>query len=206
MYPSALHAMNGQHLTTYPGSPELIRYALREGDRLMACELHPEDGARLRQRYCKDRRISVHQRDGYEAVGALLPPPERRGLVLIDPPYERTDEISLIRKALKTGFKKWAAGIFLVWYPIKESTIGEEVAGAAAAAGFSNIVRAEFCPYRRDGLTLVGSGIVICNPPWRIDGRLRRLCEELTPLLGSKGSSWSVWSVELLGDVTRQNQ
>lgn len=201
MYLDALRAVNGDGLAIYPGSPELVRYILRENDRLVVCELHPEDGSRLKERYRKDHRVSVHQRDGYEAIGALLPPPERRGLVFVDPPFERRDEIDLISKALQKGFKKWATGIFLIWYPIKEATVGDEVALAAVAAGFSNILRAEFCPYRRDRIVrdriaLAGGGIVICNPPWAIDEKLRRLCEELAPLLGGTDSTWSIEAVK----------
>lgn len=191
-YSNALHALNRAALTTYPGSPELVRNMLRDGDRLVACELHPDDEVQLRARYRTDHRVSVHRRDGYEAMGALLPPPERRGLVFIDPPFERRDETELIRKALRAGFQKWASGIYLVWYPVKDATIGEAVASCAVAGGFSKILRAEFCPFRRDGQTLAGSGIVICNPPWTIDDKLRQLCVELVPLLGSSESSWTV--------------
>lgn len=191
-YLSALHALNRDTLTTYPGSPELVRYMLRDGDRLLVCELHPDDEAQLRIRYRTDHRVSVHHRDGYEAMGALLPPPERRGLVFIDPPFERRDEAKRISKALRTGYKKWAIGTYLIWYPIKDAAMGEAIAGGAVAAGFSKVLRAEFCPFRRDGQMLAGSGIVICNPPWTIDDKLRRLCVELVPLLGSSESSWTV--------------
>jgi 23S rRNA (adenine2030-N6)-methyltransferase len=192
MYLEILDALNEQSLKLYPGSPELVRHALRENDRLIVCELHPEDGSVLKERYRKDHRISVHQRNGYEAVGAMLPPPERRGLVFIDPPFERKDETHQIATALQVGFRKWATGIYAVWYPIKDAILGNSIATAAIDAGFNNVLRAEFCPYRRDGVILAGSGLVICNPPWRIDERLQLLCQELTALLGSEHSSWSV--------------
>lgn len=195
VYVEALQALNGPNLKVYPGSPELIRYVLRESDRLVVCELHAEDGSRLKKRFRKDRRISVHLRDGYEGIGALLPPRERRGLVFIDPPYERKDETERVRSALQTGFKKWSTGIYAVWYPIKDALIGDEIASAATAASFTNVLRAEFCPYQRDGVALAGSGIVICNPPWKVDDRLRHLCEDLMLFLGERGSSWSVKSV-----------
>ncbi|WP_376704194.1 23S rRNA (adenine(2030)-N(6))-methyltransferase RlmJ [Mesorhizobium sp. ISC25] len=192
MYLKTLEALNGQSLRVYPGSPELVRHALRENDRLIVCELHPEDGSLLKERYRKDRRISVHQRDGYEAVGAMLPPLERRGLVFIDPPFELKGETDQIATALQAGFRKWATGIYAVWYPIKDAVLGDRIAAAAIGAGFNNVLRAEFCPYQRDGVTLAGSGLVICNPPWRIDERFQRLCQELTAVLGGKRSSWSV--------------
>jgi 23S rRNA (adenine2030-N6)-methyltransferase len=192
LYLKALSALNGPTLRIYPGSPELIRFSLRDKDRLVVCELHPKDGSRLKDRYRKDRRVSVHQRNGYEAIGALLPPAERRGLVFIDPPFERQDEIEQIAIALRTGFRKWATGIYAVWYPIKDRTIGNHIAHSALEAGFTNVLRTEFCPYRQDGVVLSGSGLVICNPPWRIDEGLRHLCKELIVLLGGKQGSWSV--------------
>lgn len=192
MYLKALNALNNQTLKIYPGSPEIIRHSLRDKDRLIVCELHPKDGLRLKDRYRKDGRVSVHQRNGYEAVGAMLPLPERRGLIFIDPPFERQDEIEQIAIALQTGFRKWATGIYAVWYPIKDKTIGDRIAHSAVDAGFTSVLRAEFCPYRRDGLILAGSGLVICNPPWRIDEGLQRLCKELIVLLGGKQGSWSV--------------
>ncbi|TPJ43464.1 23S rRNA (adenine(2030)-N(6))-methyltransferase RlmJ [Mesorhizobium sp. B2-5-13] len=191
-YLKTLESLNAQSLRIYPGSPELVRQSLREKDRLNVCELHPEDGSLLKERYRKDRRVSVHQRDGYEAIGAMLPPRERRGLVFIDPPFERKDEPDQIAAALQAGNRRWATGIYAIWYPIKDAVLGDCIAAAATAAGFNSVLRTEFCPYRRDGVTLAGSGLIICNPPWRIDDRLRRLCKELAVLLGGKHSSWSV--------------
>jgi 23S rRNA (adenine2030-N6)-methyltransferase len=192
MYSNVLESLNEQYLRFYPGSPELVRRALRENDRLIVCELHPEDGGALRERYCKDRRVYVHHCDGYEAIGALLPPVERRGLVFIDPPYEGKDELDRIAKALRSGFRKWATGIFAIWYPVKDATLGDRVCNAIRDAGFKNAIRAEFCPFPRDGVTLAGSGIAICNPPWKLEGRLQKLCEELAVLIGGEFASWAV--------------
>lgn len=192
MYSNALESLNEQDLRFYPGSPELVRRALREDDRLIVCELHPEDGAVLKQRYRRDRRVYVHHRDGYEAVGAMLPPAERRGLVFVDPPFEGKDESDRIAKALKSGFRKWATGIYAIWYPIKDTTLGDRVSNAIRDAGFKNAIRAEFCPFRRDGVTLAGSGMAICNPPWKLEERLQRLCAELAVLIGGDFATWAV--------------
>lgn len=192
MYSRIVEALNGKSLRFYPGSPEIIKQALRERDRLIVCELHPQDGALLKARYRRDRRIAVHERDGYEAVGALLPPEERRGLVFIDPPFEQRNDVDEIANSLRTGFGKWATGIFAVWYPIKDGVIGGQIGSAAVGAGFENVLRAEFCPFPRDGQTLAGSGLVICNPPWAIDYKIRDLCLELKIILGCQASSWSV--------------
>jgi 23S rRNA (adenine2030-N6)-methyltransferase len=104
-YLDLLAAMNPEGLRAYPGSPEIVRRMLREDDRLVACELHPADAELLKRRYRDDARVAVHYRDGYEAIGAFTPPPERRGLVFIDPPYEEKDEGRRLAGALTAGLK-----------------------------------------------------------------------------------------------------
>jgi 23S rRNA (adenine2030-N6)-methyltransferase len=191
-YVDLLAAMNPDGLRAYPGSPEIVRRMLREDDRLIACELHPADAERLKRRYRDDPRVAVHARDGYEAIGAFTPFPERRGLVFIDPPYERKDEADRLARALTAGLKKWPTGIFFAWYPIKDRQIADTLAAAAVAAGFPKALRAEFLIRPADGLTLAGGGVLVCNAPWRLDERLRALCEELAPLLGDGGASGAV--------------
>jgi 23S rRNA (adenine2030-N6)-methyltransferase len=191
-YVELLGAMNGADLTTYPGSPEIVRRFLREQDRLIACELHPSDFELLKRRYRDDPRIAVHHRDGYEAIAAFTPPPERRGLVFIDPPFEQTDEATQLAKALEKGLRKWPAGIFFAWYPIKDGRIGEALAKAAIDGGFPKALRAEFLPHAQDDLTLAGGGIVVCNAPWRLDEKLSALCQDLSGLLGDGRGRWAV--------------
>jgi 23S rRNA (adenine2030-N6)-methyltransferase len=191
-YAELLGAMNPVHLATYPGSPEIVRRLLREDDRLIACELHPADFEILKARYRDDPRIAVHHRDGYEAIGAFTPPPERRGLVFIDPPYEATDEATRLAGALEKGLKKWPGGIFMAWYPIKDDRIGETLAQAAVLAGFPKALRAEFLPRVQDGLGLAGGGILVANAPWRLDEKLSALCGELSGRLGDGRGRWTV--------------
>src|SRR6185312_10899565 len=105
-------------LRVYPGSPLLAARLLRPGDQAQLCELHPEEAARLRALLAHDPRLHVHQRDGYAALKALLPPAQKRGMVLIDPPYELQEaEYAVIVKALKTALQRWPNGIYAVWYP-----------------------------------------------------------------------------------------
>ena len=191
-YQELLRDLNPAGLAAYPGSPEIVRLMLREGDRLTACELHPADAETLKARYRGDRRIAVHHRDGYEAIGAFVPPPERRGLVLIDPPFEVKDEVQRLAKALRTGLGKWPTGTYLAWYPIKDSRIGDALAEAATSTPFPKTLRAEFVPYARDGVIMAGAGLLICNAPWRFEEKLIALCEELAPLLGDGAAQWSV--------------
>lgn len=192
-FTSLLEAMNGHgSLTVYPGSPDIILSQLGPADRLVACELHPEDHAKLRARYFHDPRVAVHHRDGYEAIRALLPPPERRGLVFIDPPYEQRTETDRIVKSLSAGLRRWRGGTFIVWYPIKDAVIGDRLAVAVVAGLFPAALRAEFIPFAMDGLRLAGSGLIIVNAPYRMDEHLEALCRDLGPLLGGPDWSWSV--------------
>ena len=199
-YSALLRAMNPESLATYPGSPEIVRRSLRGQDRLIACELHPDDAAALRARYRGDPRIAVHHRDGYEAIGALLPPKERRGLVLIDPPYEQTDEAERLAAALAVGLRRWANGTFMAWYPIKDGLIGAALARAAIAGGFPKTLQAEFSPFERDGVRLAGGGLLIVNAPWKLDERLAALGVELSGRLGEGRAGWSV--APLTGDLS----
>jgi len=189
-YSALLREMNPGALATYPGSPEIVRRLLRGEDRLIACELHPDDAQTLRARYRADRRVSVHHRDGYEAAVALTPPPERRGLVLIDPPYEQKDEARRLAATLAAALRKWPNGIFMAWYPVKDDQIGDAL--AAAGVALPKTLRAEFLAYPLDGVQMAGGGLIICNAPWKLDEKLRAVCEELHPLLGEGRGSWRV--------------
>ena len=194
-YTRLVQAMNPDGLKTYPGSPEIVRRLLRPDDRLIACELHPEDAETLKARYRSDRRIAVHHRDGYEATGALLPPTPRRGLVLIDPPFEKTDEAQRLARALDRGLKRWPTGIFMAWLPLKDPKVPDTV--RAAAAAFPKTLWADMLPYAPDEASLPGSALLIINPPWKLDEQLAALCQELVGVLGSGKGRWSVeWIAE----------
>ncbi|HEX4196780.1 MAG TPA: 23S rRNA (adenine(2030)-N(6))-methyltransferase RlmJ [Caulobacteraceae bacterium] len=191
-YLDLLTAMNPVALEAYPGSPEIVRRLLRGQDRLIACELHPADFELLKARYRDDPRVFTHHRDGYEAIGAFTPPPERRGLVFIDPPYEAKDEAQRLALALAAGLRKWPTGTFMAWYPIKDRQIAETLSDAAVAEAFPKTLRAEFLAGPEDGLTLAGGGLIICNAPWRLDEKLAALGAELDGRLGAGGGRWAV--------------
>lgn len=191
-YLDLIAGMNPEGLSTYPGSPEITRRMLRAADRLIACELHPADVETLKARYRGERGVSVHHRDGYEAIGALTPPPERRGLVFIDPPFERKDEAARLADALAEGLRKWPAGIFFAWYPIKDRLISQTLSAAALQTPYPKCLRAEFLAYPQDGAALAGGGIIICNAPWKLDEKLTALCQALAGVLGDGQGRWSV--------------
>jgi len=171
----------------YPGSPRLVRAALRPADRFIACELHPEEALALKREFAGDRAVEVRQGDGYKALKALLPPIERRGLVLIDPPFEVTDEYERLLRALRQGVRRFATGCYAVWYPIKDETAAAFVRELAA---FKPLV----LELRLDGIApgkLAACGLAVINPPWRFEEAMREALPWLAEQLGP-GVSWAV--------------
>ncbi len=177
-------------LGLYPGSPALIRARLRQGDRLAACELHPEEAQALRRLFGRDRQVAVHQRDAWEAIGALLPPRERRGLVLIDPPYEREDEFASLAAGLRMGHARFATGVFAAWYPIKHRAPVRAFHADVQASGIRDVVAAEF--YVRepvDPARLNGCGLLVVNPPFRFEAEAPPILDALRERLGGEGAA-----------------
>ena len=169
----------GGEIRRYPGSPAIIRAHLRAQDRLVACELHHDDIETLRRNFLHDGRVGIHHRDGYEAMNALLPPAERRGLVLIDPPYEKTDEEDALLQTLLKAHRKWPTGIYMAWYPVKTARAFEDLKQGLTDAAIPNVLAVELTLAPADNLRLVGGGLVIINPPWKLDDALRELVDDL---------------------------
>lgn len=155
-----------RELGLYPGSPALIRALLRPADRLACCELHPEDAAVLRRQFARDPQVGVHHRDGWEALGALLPPAEKRGLVLIDPPYEAPEEFARIANGLAQGHRRFSNGVFAAWYPIKHRAPVRAFHWAVRDGGIRDVVAAELLLRQpTDPARLNGCGLLVVNPP-----------------------------------------
>ncbi len=172
----------------YPGSPELARRLLRPQDRLVLAELHPEDAGSLRRRYGRDPQVAVHGRDGFEALPALVPPAERRGLVLIDPPYERPDEPERLVRALARAYRRWPTGLYVVWYPVKDPAALVAFKEAARQAVPRRLLTAELTLFAQSpAWRLNGCGLLLVNPPWQSDTALAALLERLQPLLARDG-------------------
>jgi 23S rRNA (adenine2030-N6)-methyltransferase len=169
----------GVEIRRYPGSPAIIAAHLRANDRLAVCELHHDDIETLRRNMGYDPRVAVHHRDAYEGLNALVPPPERRGLVLIDPPYEKPDEEEALAKALIRAHRKWATGVFMAWYPIKSARPFEHLKQTLADAAIPGVLVAELTLAPADEVKLVGGGLVIINPPWKLDEQLTALTGDL---------------------------
>ena len=159
-----------RRLGLYPGSPALVRALLRPEDRLACCELHPDDVFDLRRRMGRNRQVAVHQRDAWEALGALLPPKERRGLVLVDPPFEAPDEFGRLVSGLQAGHARFPTGVFAAWYPIKHRAPVRGFHTAMQRTSIRDIVAAELL--LREPLNpaeLNGCGLLVINPPFRFE-------------------------------------
>lgn len=168
----------GGALRRYPGSPRLIRAALRPGDRFIACELHPKDALTLKREFAGDQAVDVRQADGYQALKAMLPPVERRGLVLIDPPFEAADEFERLARAVRHALRRFAIGCYAVWYPIKDD---EAVAAfIAGLAGLKAITLELRLPPSAEG-KLSACGLAVINPPWKFEEAMA----EALPWVGS---------------------
>ncbi len=176
---------------------------MASGDSAQLCELHTEEACKLRDLFRGNPLVHVHQRDGYEALKALLPPKEKRGLVLIDPPYEAQDaEYKLIEQALKPALERWPTGIYAVWYPIKLRSQVQPFLRRLQHSGVKRILRAELLVHPDDTpLRLNGSGMVILNAPWNLDDALREPLRALASLLAQdRPAEWKLdWLLDEAG-------
>jgi len=162
---------NAGRIRWYPGSPRLAAMILRPDDRAALCELAPREAAELKGEFARDRRFAVHARDGYEALKGLLPPKERRGLVLVDPPYETQErELETVAEALAAAQRRWAQGVYAAWYPIKRAETIASFHRSLVARGVSKALVIELTVHPADtDVGLNGSGMVLLNPPWKLD-------------------------------------
>jgi 23S rRNA (adenine2030-N6)-methyltransferase len=194
-YLDIVRAFNPQAaLEAYPGSPLIARALLRPQDRLTACEVEPKARKRLIDALRRDTQARVVDLDGWTALPAFVPPNERRGLVLIDPPYEQKDEFERMAKGFAQAFAKWPTGSYMLWYPVKSRRATDnlarhvaEVAGAVAPPG--KCLRLEFSAapqIAEAGLT--SAGLLIVNPPWTLAGELKAILPELEKPLGQGGA------------------
>jgi len=181
---------DAEAVTIYPGSPLLAQSLLREQDRAILCELHPEEAAALKALFRDDPRLAVHQRDGYGALKALLPPVQRRGVVLIDPPFEaQAGEFATIESALRPALARWPSGVYAIWYPIKQDAdVVPFHRWLAHEAGAARVLVAEVLLRPADTpLRLNGCGMAIVNPPWRFEQALQPALDVLARHLGDAG-------------------
>jgi 23S rRNA (adenine2030-N6)-methyltransferase len=197
-YLGIVRALNaGPQLRRYPGSPLIARRLLRPQDQLALLELHPQAANALARLFAHDPQTHVHFRDSYEGLPALLPPPERRGLVLIDPSYEVKEEFNRVRDLLVACHGRWPGGTYLVWYPLIRHPASGRFPGKIAAAGIRDVYQVEV-RVEDDGFQgLRGSGVLIVNLPFGLDRSLAKLAPWLWKALSMEGrggfkSEWLV--------------
>ena len=194
-YLDIVRAFNaGRDLKAYPGSPLIARALLRPQDRLTACEVEPKARKRLIDALRRDTQARVVDLDGWLALPAFVPPKERRGLVLIDPPYEQKDEFERLAEGFAEAYARWPTGSYLLWYPVKSrratDTLAQrvaEVVGAGKPAG--KALRLEFSVAPQTaGTPLASAGLLIVNPPWTLLAELKAILPELEKPLGQGGA------------------
>ena len=196
-YLTAVRACRQEHGShAYPGSPWLLAHALREQDRIAACELLPEEAAVLADTFARDPRVAVHARDGYAAIKAMLPPRHgaikfARGLVLVDPPYEaQLDEFEIALKALREGLSRWPQAMFALWCPIKQGRALQRFQRVAASLEAKSALVVELLVRPDDSpLRMNGSGMLILNAPWQFDVAMRPAMAALQVALGEAGAA-----------------
>ena len=172
-------------LEKYPGSPALVRALMRSQDRLVACELEPQAGAALTRFFGRDPRAKALAIDGWTALTAYVPPKERRGLALIDPPFEQPDEFSKLANGLEAAHRKWATGIYMLWYPIKDTAAVNAFTRRIARANIAKSLRLELllAPAQDENSGLRGSGLIVVNPPWMLYDEMTIVLPQLAKVL-----------------------
>jgi 23S rRNA (adenine2030-N6)-methyltransferase len=174
----------GAPLDAYPGSPLLVRAFLRQQDRLIACEIEPKAAAALADNLARDRRCKAISIDGWTALNAFIPPKERRGLVVIDPPFEDVTEFTRLGDAIEPAVRKWTSGIYLLWYPLKERAPADRLAKRLRSCVDVKVLRAELdVGDAGDAGRLRACGVIVINPPWTLEDELRTLLPALASAL-----------------------
>lgn len=197
-YLDAVKAVNPTGaIERYPGSPLIVRHLLRPQDRLSAIELHPQDFGLLRDLFAGDFQVRTMELDGWLALGAHLPPKEKRGLVLVDPPFEQAGEFDRLVDGLARAHRRWPGGIYALWYPVKNRTAVAEFRAALREVGIPKILDVvfEIRGASAEGL-FDGTGLIVVNPPFVFENEMRIILPELMKTLGEGPKAR--WSLEWL--------
>jgi 23S rRNA (adenine2030-N6)-methyltransferase len=190
-YFNAIRARKGKRLARYPGSPALIAAGLRSQDRALFVELLPAEARAAAREIESLGRVRTEIGDGYAALKAFLPPEERRGLVLIDPPYESLDELKTMLRAFAEAYLRWPTGIYLIWYPIRSAAQRSMVHQRFEALDIPKILFADLAIHPDDaGVGLAGSGLMVINPPFGADEYLRAAYTAIHEGLAAAGSGY----------------
>jgi len=188
-YLDAVRAQNPDgKLRHYPGSPLIARRLLRSHDRMALTELNRTDCSELAALFAGDRQVQVRLADGYEAIKAFLPPRERRGLILIDSSFDRAREFDRLKRALVTAHRRFATGVFALWYPLMEPPVIRAFERGVIATGVHKILQLELAVRNaRSGGRLPGCGMLVVNPPFGFEATARTILGWLWPALAPDG-------------------
>ena len=198
-YVSLIKKLNygGKELRYYAGSPMIAAQLLREQDRALLSELHPADFPLLRNNFKEFRQIQVKGENGFQQIKATLPPKERRGLVLIDPPYELKEDYDLVVDAVKEGVKRFATGIYAIWYPVVLRQQSKRIVKGLETSGIRKILQIELAVRPdADQRGMTASGMIVVNPPWQLEAQMKEILPYLKAVLAPETGSWKVsWIV-----------
>jgi 23S rRNA (adenine2030-N6)-methyltransferase len=176
-YLDAVRAENPDgELNFYPGSPRIARRLLRDGDRMVLMELHTTEYPLLKQEFAHDRAVAVHHMNGYEGLGAWLPPKEKRGVVLIDPSYENRNEFDRVAEALQSAYARWTTGVLCLWYPVLQRSRVRQLESALRESGMRDVLVAELNVMPDDSPPgMHGCGMIVVRPPYQLDAELKQI-------------------------------
>lgn len=196
-YFQTIHAHNPDgNLHYYPGSPDIVSQLLRAQDKQLLCELHNNEVGLLRANLSGDAHTAIHHRDGFEALPALLPPTPRRGLVLIDPPYEQKEDYRRVVDSVQKAYKRWATGTYMIWYPLlaRRRDHSRTMVKKLAQLPLKNLLVAELeVEAQPIEMGMHGSGLAIINAPWQLDEQLKKLLPRFKNVLAlTEESKWRV--------------
>lgn len=195
-YVNLIKSLNhgGKALRYYAGSPMIAAQLLRPQDRALFTELHPSDYPLLRNNFKEFKNITVKRDDGFQQVKATLPPKERRGLVLIDPPYELKEDYDLVVKAIEEGYKRFATGTYSIWYPVVLRQQTKRIFKGLEASGIRKILKIELAVRPdSDQRGMTASGMIVINPPWTLENQMKAILPYLVKTLVLEGTgNWTV--------------
>ncbi|MFZ7135754.1 23S rRNA (adenine(2030)-N(6))-methyltransferase RlmJ [Avibacterium avium] len=184
----------GKSLRYYAGSPLIAAHLLRPQDRALLTELHPADFPLLRNNFKEFDNVTTKRDNGFQQIKATLPPKERRGLILIDPPYELKEDYDLVVKAIEEGVKRFATGIYAIWYPVVLRQQAKRIVKGLENTGIRKILQIEMAVRPdSDQRGMTASGMIVVNPPWQLEAQMKKILPYLTKTLVPEGTgSWKV--------------
>ncbi|QLB20373.1 rRNA methyltransferase [Vespertiliibacter pulmonis] len=193
-YLAELKKINKGKLRFYTGSPLLAVQQLRPQDRALLTELHPNDFPLLRNEFATIPNVHTKRENGFQQLKSALPPKEKRGLVLIDPSYELKEDYELVVKAIIEGYKRFATGIYAIWYPVVLRQHTKRIVKGLEASGIRKILQIELAVRPdSDQRGMTASGMIVINPPWQLEQQMKKILPYLTNVLVPEGiGSWSV--------------